>query len=92
MRSFRTFLAIAACAVISGFSSAQESTPEEKASGLLSPDRKWEYVDGDTPKLVKAGTNEVALDFLEQCNLGAIGEHSAPLWAPDLSGSTTFNE
>jgi hypothetical protein len=49
----------------------------------LSPDKKWEYSDGDTPKLVKAGTNEVALEFSEGCDLGALGEHSELHWAPD---------
>jgi uncharacterized protein YecT (DUF1311 family) len=39
-----------------------------------SPDQKWEHVGGDEPKIVKAGTNEVALD------LEGIG---GVLWAPD---------
>ncbi len=58
----------------------QEPSPSPSS---VSPDKKWEYVGGEAPKLVKAGTNEVALEFLEQCDLGAVGEHSAPLWAPD---------
>jgi hypothetical protein len=41
-----------------------------------SPDKKWEYVRGDEPKLVKAGTNEVALD-LPDCLRGGLD------WAPD---------
>jgi hypothetical protein len=49
----------------------------------LSPDKKWEYSDGDTPKLVKAGSNEVAMEFSEGCDLGALGEHSELHWAPD---------
>jgi hypothetical protein len=49
----------------------------------LSPDKKWEYVGGDQPKLFKAGTNEVALEFSEGCDLGALDEHSEILWAPD---------
>ena len=49
----------------------------------LSPDKQWEFSGGDTAKLVKAGTNEVALTFSEECDLGALGEHSALLWAPD---------
>ena len=39
-----------------------------------SPDQKWEYVGGDEPKIVKAGTNEVALD------LDGVGGLD---WAPD---------
>ena len=41
--------------------------------GSLSPDKKWEYSDGDTAKLVKAGTNDVAVEFSEACSLGALG-------------------
>jgi len=41
-----------------------------------SPDQKWEYVGGDDPKIVKAGTNEVALD-LSDPGLGEL------VWAPD---------
>jgi len=50
-------------------------TPES-----ISPDRKWKYTGGDTPKLVEAATNEVALEF--SCSLGG-SDFSAPLWAPD---------
>jgi hypothetical protein len=32
-------------------------------SSSLSPDKKWEYVGGDTPKLVKSGTTEAVLDL-----------------------------
>jgi uncharacterized protein YecT (DUF1311 family) len=39
-----------------------------------SPDQKWEHVGGDEPKIVKAGTNKVALD------LEGIG---GVVWAPD---------
>jgi uncharacterized protein YecT (DUF1311 family) len=39
-----------------------------------SPDQKWEYVGGDEPKIVKAGTNEVALDLDGSGGLD---------WAPD---------
>lgn len=63
--------------------SAQESPPSEEKRASLSPDKKWEYVGGDQPKLVKVGTNEAALEFLQGCDLGAVGENSAPLWAPD---------
>ena len=53
------------------------------ASSSLSPDKKWEYPDGDTAKLVKAGTSEVALKFSDDCSLGALGEDSRLVWAPD---------
>ena len=55
----------------------------EQKTGSLSPDKKWEYVGGENPKLVKAGTSDVAIDFLEQCDPGAAGEGSRVLWAPD---------
>jgi hypothetical protein len=51
---------------------AQEEQDASKKS--ISPDGKWEFVDGDQPKIVKAGANEVALD-LE--GFGGV------LWAPD---------
>lgn len=47
---------------------------------LFSPDKQWQYVGGDKPKLVQAATNGVALEF--SCN--PAGEDSSPLvWAPD---------
>ncbi len=59
------------------------SGPEISERTFASPDRKWEFSNGDTAKLVKAGTNEVAVDFSEGCDLGALDEHSEILWAPD---------
>src|SRR6266542_4028195 len=41
-----------------------------------SPDKKWEYVGGDEQKLVKSGTNEMALDLSDHVLGGGI-------WAPD---------
>jgi hypothetical protein len=57
----------------------------------LSPDKKWEYFGGDAPKLVKTGTNEVALKFSEDCDLGAVGENSTSLWAPDSKRLAFFS-
>lgn len=42
----------------------------------ISPDQKWEHVGGDEPKIVKAGTNEVALDLSYSCS-GSVD------WSPD---------
>jgi hypothetical protein len=64
------------------FSETQAPTASPNPNSL-SPDKKWEYSDGDTAKLVKVGTNEGALKFSEECDLGALGEHSAVLRAPD---------
>jgi uncharacterized protein YecT (DUF1311 family) len=71
---------------LSSLRSLFSETPAPTASpnqGSLSPDKKWEYSDGDTARLVKTGTNDVAVEFSEACSLGALGEHSALLWAPD---------
>jgi len=43
-----------------------------------SPDKKWDYVNGDYPKLLNANTSRIALEFPAN---GAY--YSAPLWAPD---------
>ena len=42
----------------------------------FSPDKKWEDTDSDELKIVKASTNEVALDLSDECR-GQV------LWAPD---------
>jgi len=42
----------------------------------MSPDKKWEYVGGDEPKIFKAGTNDVALHLSDQ-GPGDV------VWAPD---------
>jgi uncharacterized protein YecT (DUF1311 family) len=67
--------------------SAQESDKEPASEApnpsSVSPDKKWEYVGGDEPKLVKAGTNELELDFSQGCGLGSVGENPALLWAPN---------
>jgi sugar lactone lactonase YvrE len=46
------------------------------ASDRISPDKKWEYVGDDQPKIVKAGTNEVVMDLSDSGPGGVI-------WAPD---------
>jgi hypothetical protein len=92
MRSVYTFLVFLACVIADGFSNAQEpsqaqtppsvvtAVPEPTAEPNLprdfSPDKKWEYVRGDEPKLVKGGTDQMAVD-LSDCLRGG------PLWAPD---------
>jgi uncharacterized protein YecT (DUF1311 family) len=58
--------------------SAQESDKEPAAAApnpsSVSPDKKWEYNKDDPPKIIKAGTNEVALEL---DGFGGV------LWAPD---------
>lgn len=60
---------------------SQTPTPSPTS---FSPDKHWQYVGGDKPKLVQAATNEVAFEF--SCNPD--GDDSSLLaWAPD---STRF--
>ena len=70
---------------------AGPSEPETPDKTSISPDKKWEYVGGDEPKLVKAGTNEVGLEFLEDCSLGAVSGDSRVLWAPDSKRLAFFS-
>lgn len=58
-------------------------SPRPADPNALSPDKKWEYrpPDEDTPKIVKAGTNDVAGD-LDACGVGSCGEPKV-FWAPD---------
>jgi hypothetical protein len=55
---------------------AQELPSPAKQHTSMSPDKKWEYVGGDQPKIVKAGTNHVALHLSDE------GPRDV-LWAPD---------
>jgi hypothetical protein len=78
-----TLVLAVVCAMSCVFSNAQESPSPAEEHASMSPDKKWEYSDGDTTHLVKAGTKEVALKFSEGCDLGALDEPSEILWAPD---------
>ena len=51
----------------------------------ISPDKKWEYAGPDDggPKIVKAGTSEMARDLSDVCDIGSCGEGAAVIWAPD---------
>jgi hypothetical protein len=43
--------------------------PETQDRSSVSPDKKWEYQPHENePKLVKAGTDQVAVSFAEECN------------------------
>ena len=62
---------------------APGETPTPKPTKLKqlnapSPDKKWDYVNGNPPELLNANTSRIALEFPEN---GAY--YSAPLWAPD---------
>jgi hypothetical protein len=54
---------------------SQNPTPSPAS---ISPDKQWQYVGGDKAKLVKAATNETAVEF--SCN---VADASVLLWAPD---------
>jgi len=64
--------------VASAFGQSPSPSPSS-----VSPDKKWQYVGGDAPKIVEADSNQVALQFSEGCSLGGFGENSTVLWAPD---------
>jgi hypothetical protein len=85
MRYFGTVLIIVACAITCVFSNAQESPSPAEEQPPISPDKKWGYIGGDTPKLVNLATGETVIDFFEQRNPGTApaGEDPELLWAPD---------
>jgi uncharacterized protein YecT (DUF1311 family) len=67
--------------------SAQESDKEPAAAApnpsSVSPDKKWEYrPDESAPKIVKAGTDAVALDLSDQPAGNGFGL-AGVIWAPD---------
>jgi uncharacterized protein YecT (DUF1311 family) len=67
--------------------SAQESDKKPAAAApnpsSVSPDKKWEYrPDESAPKIVKAGTDEVALDLSDQA-AGNGFSFATVIWAPD---------
>ena len=66
-------------------SNAQESPSPAEEQPSISPDKKWGYIGGDTPKLVKLSTDETVIDFFEQLNPGTApaGQDPELLWAPD---------
>lgn len=51
-------------------------------AGRTSPDKKWEYVNENKPKIVEAGTNKVALDLSDQ-PVGNDFRSATVIWAPD---------
>ena len=58
------------CAISYGVSNAQESPFPAEEQSPISPDKKWAYIGGDAPKLVKVVTSETEIDFFEQRNPG----------------------
>src|SRR6266704_482900 len=52
------------------------------APDQTSPDKKWEYVGENKPKIVEAGTNKVALDLSDQ-PAGNDFRSATVVWAPD---------
>ena len=58
-------------------------SPDSSDRGSVSPDKKWEYEpDESARKIVKAGTNEVALDLSDQ-PAGNGFSYATVIWAPD---------
>jgi hypothetical protein len=62
---------------------AKTPNPEPPDLSSVSPDKKWEYEPDDfDPKIVKAGTSEVALDLSDQ-PAGNGFSYATVVWAPD---------
>jgi hypothetical protein len=78
-RFVRSSVAIILCASALG-QSQPESSPSPNS---MSPDKKWQYVSGVAPKIVQAGSTQVALDLSEECHPGDSPENPVVLWAPD---------
>ena len=70
MKYFGTVLILVACTTTFVFSNAQDSPSPAEEQPSISPDKKWGYIGGDTPKLVKLSTDETVIDFFEQLNPG----------------------
>lgn len=85
MRYFGTVLIIAASSITCFCSNAQESPSPAEEQSAISPDKKWGYIGGDSPKLIKLASDETVMDFFEQLNPGAApaGQDPELLWAPD---------
>ena len=85
MRSLFILVAIVACTISCGFSDEQESPLPEKEHTSVSPDRQWEYKgpEDEGPKIVNAGTDEMAGDLSDVCGIGTCGDYASVLWAPD---------
>jgi len=82
MKTFVILSCSCFCLVLSERIDAQESLSTEKLNAP-SPDKKWDYVNGDSPELRYTNTSQTALTF--PYNGGAY--YSPPVWAPD---STRF--
>jgi hypothetical protein len=74
MRQLFIFAAVALCAI---GCNAQESSPPVEEVTSISPDKKWEFLGGDEPKIVATDTKQMVLDLSEQGSQGDV------LWAPD---------
>jgi len=63
---------------------AQPLATTREGSGLVSPDKQWEYKapsGSDDARIVKAGSNEIAASLVDDCDIGC--EHTSVLWTPD---------
>jgi hypothetical protein len=63
---------------------AQPSASTSEDSGLVSPDKHWEYKapnEGEDARIVKAGSDDMAISLVDDCDIGC--KHASVLWAPD---------
>ena len=72
------------CFVFSQLVNAQRPGFTSQDSGLVSPDKQWEYKapsGGEDARIVNAGSDEIAVSLVDDCDIGC--EHASVLWAPD---------
>jgi hypothetical protein len=77
MMRLQSFLLLFLGLSAAGPAFSQSPTPSSSPASM-SPDKQWQYVRGDKATLIKAATNEAAVEF--SCN-GS--ESSVLVWAPD---------
>ena len=72
------------CFAFSQLVKAQRSSSTSEDSGLVSPDKQWEYKapnGSEDARIVKARSSEIAVSLVDDCDIGC--EHASVLWAPD---------
>lgn len=79
----RRFVCSSVAILLCSTAMAQSQSEPSPSPSSMSPDKKWQYVSGDAPKIVQADSTRIALEFLEENTLGGFPDNSTVLWAPD---------
>src|SRR5580704_15712365 len=79
----RLFVALAGASLATGLVSISAQEPSPSPSSI-SPDKQWEYrcTDGIWSSIVKAGTNQMALDLSNDVEVPYCHD-AAIIWTPD---------